>query len=591
MVDCFQLGNEPNFNMGGKVFASAADYVKRMQAFAHAIKAADPNAKIGLSLGWDNGQDLLAAAKAFPDKYWDIATHHSYKPHVSKPEDFAKARARADAGLDTLASRETIEARMASMPGGMPIMITEVGVWNKALDNAYGSLYLAEYVARMAANPEIRFIGIHQQWQMFMPANMYNKEVGEAGRLGRVLDLSPIDIPVTYPESAQALRIVNAAINDAIWTCDSRFSGGDAPEKLYARAFQGASGRDYLVVVNRSAQAYELTLSMDRSPLSQPMRQEFLWAPKADGPMAGDRQSLDTKNPVRIEPFSVNRIEWNSGIVRPPRATRIYKAEIAAGQAALRWWKRGEAAGYRIHYGEAPGAIGETIDAGRATEAVIGGLKENGRYFFRVIAYNQAGESSSSNEVDAVIAPPPSPDAPELAAGDGRIKAEWRSVPYAGGYRLYCRSEDGDTQCIDAGMMCGAVIRQLSNGKRYSFSVAAYNGAGESEESAAVSASPRAGIPFPPRSLKAVRSNGAVELSWSPSFASPAESYIVERSAMPTEGFAAIAEGVTGTGYLDKDAPREGDCYYRLIGVGGGMRSQYPSNAAAAMPAGAASRE
>lgn len=70
-------------------------------------------------------------------------------------------------------------------------------------------------------------------------------------------------------------------------------------------------------------------------------------------------------------------------------------------------------AGYKVHYGTAPGVYSTIVDAGNPAikEKSILGLALNTTYYFAVGAYNSLGqESAMSNEVSAnVVEPIPSP--------------------------------------------------------------------------------------------------------------------------------------------------------------------------------------
>lgn len=72
-----------------------------------------------------------------------------------------------------------------------------------------------------------------------------------------------------------------------------------------------------------------------------------------------------------------------------------YSAEVT-----LSWNESsGEISGYRIYYGTVPGDYSNNIDVGNVTQYVISGLQEGVKYYFVARAYNEAGESSDSNEV------------------------------------------------------------------------------------------------------------------------------------------------------------------------------------------------
>jgi hypothetical protein len=65
-------------------------------------------------------------------------------------------------------------------------------------------------------------------------------------------------------------------------------------------------------------------------------------------------------------------------------------------------------AGYRVHYGTAPGTYTKLVDVGNLTNASINDLTPGGTYFFTVSAYNSEGlEGPPSDEVSTTYDPAP----------------------------------------------------------------------------------------------------------------------------------------------------------------------------------------
>ena len=81
-------------------------------------------------------------------------------------------------------------------------------------------------------------------------------------------------------------------------------------------------------------------------------------------------------------------------------------------------------AGYRVHYGTAPGNYTSHIDVGNATSCVISGLLEGLTYYFAATAYDGSGnESDYSAPVNYTVpqapAPAPSPSGAAASGGGG----------------------------------------------------------------------------------------------------------------------------------------------------------------------------
>ena len=45
---------------------------------------------------------------------------------------------------------------------GVPLLITEFGVWNRAVNGIYSGIYVAEYTLRQLAHPNTWLIGSHE---------------------------------------------------------------------------------------------------------------------------------------------------------------------------------------------------------------------------------------------------------------------------------------------------------------------------------------------------------------------------------------------------------------------------------------------
>ena len=74
-------------------------------------------------------------------------------------------------------------------------------------------------------------------------------------------------------------------------------------------------------------------------------------------------------------------------------------------------------AGYNVQYGTLSGSPATTIDVGNVTSRTITGLTAGGTYYFRVVAYNTSGQTSTpSAQVSYTVPGTPAPTSPTLTS-------------------------------------------------------------------------------------------------------------------------------------------------------------------------------
>ncbi|HKZ62828.1 MAG TPA: fibronectin type III domain-containing protein [Thermoplasmata archaeon] len=187
-------------------------------------------------------------------------------------------------------------------------------------------------------------------------------------------------------------------------------------------------------------------------------------------------------------------------------------------QATLAWDVVAGADGYNVYRASSPGVTkdshGSLPDGARFADVVspytIAGLVNDRVYYFRVTAFNEAGESDVSEEVSVTpegippLAAPAAPTNVEALAGDARVPVSWDPVPGADAYHLFRASEPGVTKTGYASMPDGARYADVASpytlaglviGRTYYVRVTAENAAGESDESAEASATPVGPLP------------------------------------------------------------------------------------------------
>ena len=160
----------------------------------------------------------------------------------------------------------------------------------------------------------------------------------------------------------------------------------------------------------------------------------------------------------------------------------------AIAQPLLSWdASTGEVDGYRIHYGTTQGQHPYSKDLGNVTEYHISdlSLQEKTTYFFVITAYNSAGESPPSNEVQWTV-PDTTPPAPPQGLGgslgvDRSVSLNWQTNAEAdlNGYRVYCGTSNRVYGIpVQLGPETTYTSVPLEQGKTYYFAVTAQDDAG-----------------------------------------------------------------------------------------------------------------
>ena len=181
----------------------------------------------------------------------------------------------------------------------------------------------------------------------------------------------------------------------------------------------------------------------------------------------------------------------------PPSAPTGVAAVAADGRATVSWSSTANTDSYNIYYSETSGTgVDGTLVEDATTGEIITGLVNDTTYYFVVTALNIYGASAASEEVSATptapTAPPPAPENLAAEAGAASVRLTWDYAATAISYTAYYSETAGTGVAGTAveDVFPGVEIDGLVNDIPYYFVVSATNGAGESEPSAEVSATP-----------------------------------------------------------------------------------------------------
>jgi formylglycine-generating enzyme required for sulfatase activity len=185
----------------------------------------------------------------------------------------------------------------------------------------------------------------------------------------------------------------------------------------------------------------------------------------------------------------------------PPAAPKDVTAEPEVGKVLISWTAADGATSYQIYYGTAPNVTKATgtLVANAVSPQEIAGLLNGQTYYFVVTATNANGESATSFEVSAMpldSPPPVRPTGVTVNEGDAQATLIWPAVPGATSYNVYYTTDKFVISKTYAKATKVSVntptvtVRDLTNKVAYFFVVTSVNGAGESANSATLSATP-----------------------------------------------------------------------------------------------------
>jgi len=192
------------------------------------------------------------------------------------------------------------------------------------------------------------------------------------------------------------------------------------------------------------------------------------------------------------------------------------------------------------------------------------------------------GYVSSSRSGSAPLAP----TGLAAAAANAQVNLTWNTSSGATGYYVKRSASSGSETQIAAPSTTAYTDNAVSNGTKYYYLVSAVNSAGESANSAEVSATPTAPItpPAVPTGLQATAGNAQVNLTWNAS--AGATNYHLKRSTTAGSGYTQI--GAPATANFADSGLANGTTYYYVVTAVDTAGESGNSNQASATPINAA---
>jgi len=254
---------------------------------------------------------------------------------------------------------------------------------------------------------------------------------------------------------------------------------------------------------------------------------------------------------------------------------------------SLTWSPSSGATSYRVKRATASG--GPYSQVGEPTSAAFTDTSaQNGTtYYYVVSALDSAGESADSVQVTAhpveSATIPTAPMGLTAIPGNSVVSLTWSASSGATSYHVQRATASGGPYTQVGGPTSAAYTDMaVQNGTTYYYVVSALNSAGESADSAQVSAQPVAPATTPtvPTDLTANPGDGQVSLTWSAS--SGATRYNVNRSTTSGGPYAQIG-APTSNGYTDTSVTA-GTTYFYVVSAVDSAGSSANSNQVSAIP-------
>ncbi len=247
----------------------------------------------------------------------------------------------------------------------------------------------------------------------------------------------------------------------------------------------------------------------------------------------------------------------------PPVAPTELVATPGINSVSLSWNAVAAATGYKVLRGTSTGVYTVTNTAASNSSfdnTAVGGTT----YFYVVQATNASGASVFSSEVSATptIALPDQPTGLIATGTNGAVNLSWDVAAGAAGYNVKRSTTSGTEVTIANAVANSYYDTDVINGTLYFYTVQSTNAAGESADSAEVSATPDF-PPVAPTGLIATAGDNQVSLSWTAS--ASATSYNVKRAT--TSGAEVTIANVGSTSYIDTSAIKFTQYFYTVSAV------------------------
>lgn len=342
----WELGNEAY--LYPLIYPAPANYASAGNSYFNDILTASPSATVGMfSAGMYSGTNAPYGTwdpglAAYSPRYWNASSVHIY-PISSKLS--TKTTVQTLNGFLAHAAGDYINSYLVPLVGAnTPIFITEFNCCSTPDDNPfmsyiYNGVFLAEYIARLSAVPNVRAVGVNSLYTNNFDYHGIIQSVNDfVSYLSAQVALNPnySTNTATDPNTQYqfytsapglALEVANQAINNStnIWPTTVTggytvpilgFDGNPIPA-VFAQGYVPNSGGHSLLIINKGPTQQAVIVKVNGVPVSGTLSLTYVSnanAMAANSAAAPNNVQVQTGtvsiNPFYVGPYSVTLVAW-----------------------------------------------------------------------------------------------------------------------------------------------------------------------------------------------------------------------------------------------------------------------------------------
>jgi hypothetical protein len=274
-VDVWELGNEPFYFES--FYPSGAAYLKAVEPYAKAIKAAVPTAKVAVYI--QRNDAWLQSMAGYKNRYWDELYWHPY-PGAKDAADVGARMAFYNEFLEGTTNRWVDQDLVRLFGPSMKMEISEYGV-GAMRGTQYAAVFLAEFMLRFSSDPHVTQAGMHilvgrqgNGDNAIGVTDDHTEELVKAAKAGKTVDTTTLDYGFYYTPYGLEMELIDPVIGTSNAVFATSVAGGasvstgtSSISAIYAQAFRSAGNANHLLITNKSGTPQNVQVMVDGNPV------------------------------------------------------------------------------------------------------------------------------------------------------------------------------------------------------------------------------------------------------------------------------------------------------------------------------------